>query len=415
MKALLPAFLLGATSLLNGGSQWLSVVIVARALGVEATANYAIVLTVVAPLVTFFSMGLRVAYVTRADSRSFSAYFRLRLGGTATVAVLAPAACFYLDIPLGFSALVILAKCLDMLADILFAPLQRQGKVTQIAAWQALNGTLSPVLMVVLFLASDSGLMLFVGYLGGSILAFSYTVWTARKAATAQGRVLRTRENSADSTNVYYYTHIALPLAVAASAVSLGYGVPRFLLDRHGTHVEVAAFASASYLTLVGTAFVSALAQHILPRVVTAVGIGDLKGFGRLARSWALSWTVVGCCAMLFAFLYGDSVLVLVYGPQFAIGKSLIVLILAWTVLSVSWFLDLVISAVNRYITLAIIASSALGISLVFSAVFFDGSLMSASVVSLVHAVGLLVGRLLAVVHLRSLIIGKGQPGSSST
>jgi O-antigen/teichoic acid export membrane protein len=108
--------------------------------------------------------------------------------------------------------------------------------------------------------------------------------------------------------------------------------VPRLILvDSHGLEA-VAVFSALAYVVLAGPLTVATTSGAVLARMASMHAAGDLAGFRRIARHLLLLAGGLGSVGTAVAVVWGEPLIVLIYGSAYAgHGGALVLLCLAGT------------------------------------------------------------------------------------
>jgi len=209
----------------------------------------------------------------------------------------------------------------DNLSDIYYGALQRNERMDVIARSMTARGFLS-------------------------LAAFGAVLYATRSlapavAALAAARILvlllydRPRGSSGQSLRCsgtgaqFEIFRTALPLGVVLMLVSLTSNVPRYAIEGSLGATDLGIFAAVAAFLTVGSTIVNALGQSATPRLARYFSEGDLRQFKGLA--WRLTGLAVllGAAGVLLAALLGGLVLGVLYRPDYAAYRGLLVWMMA--------------------------------------------------------------------------------------
>jgi O-antigen/teichoic acid export membrane protein len=118
---------------------------------------------------------------------------------------------------------------------------------------------------------------------------------------------------------------VALPLGVLAMMNALAISVPRYALERYSGPRALGLFVAVASLVTVGSTFVAALGQVVMPRIALAFSKRDLVGFKRLALTTAAGGVALALAGVLTAVACGKQILSLAYRPEYSSDNNLLI------------------------------------------------------------------------------------------
>ncbi|RPH47007.1 MAG: lipopolysaccharide biosynthesis protein, partial [Planctomycetota bacterium] len=211
--------------------QWAMLVVVARLGSPEKVGEFALGLTIAAPVILFANLGLRRFQVTDASGRfGFADYFGLRLlmAGLALVAIAALAAgSGYGPAVAGAILAMGVAKAVESANDVVLGALQRAERMDLVARSMALRGVGGTAALALGMATTRAGSL--------SILMMA-AAWAAvalfhdlPRAARVASQGIRPRWNAPVLKQLF---RRSLPLGIVTTIVSLMATVPSVLIER---------------------------------------------------------------------------------------------------------------------------------------------------------------------------------------
>jgi len=325
------------------GCQWGIVAALAKLGTPEMVGQYALGLTVTAPIVLFCNLQLRSVQVT--DTRGqygFGDYLGLRLltSLAAIAAVVALVAGGRFSRPIaGVILATALAKAIDAVGDTYGGLFQQQERMDRAALSQALRGVSAlaaltavvaathDLLAGILATALTSALVLVLFDMpnGRAVLAAS----TAPRDERASAAVPRWRWPA-----LMTLARIGLPLGTLTLLLSLNSSVPSYVIGQMLGQAPLGIFAALAFLTLVPLTVVNALGQSASRRLAQSFVAGDRSGFVTLTARLVLLATALSLAALIAAAAIGRPALTLLYTPAYGAQTPLFVWLMAGSVLA---------------------------------------------------------------------------------
>lgn len=345
-----------AGNLVYAGSQWCMLVVIAKLGTGEMVGQFALALSLTAPVMMFAQLQLRTLQATDARQEfQFVHYLGLRTLCVAA-ALLASGAIVTLGGYRAETSFVVLAvaafKAVELFCDIFYGRLQRRETMDRIGVSLAVRGLLS---LAVLAAALRLGAGLAWAALG---LAGAWTVVLLAWDSRPTGPELGWKQVGAQLRTVLQHDRallgrllrVAWPLGLVSMLNSLSSAWPRFMLERGHGERELGAFAAAASLMLVGQQVVAALSQAVSPRLAELYACGNGTGFRRLLSNLLWFAAAIGVGGCLLVWLYGAELLALCFRREYsAYALELQWLMIAATLYYLCFFLNCAMSAA-RYL-----------------------------------------------------------------
>lgn len=325
-------------------TQWGIMALLAKEQGAESVGVYAFGLAVTAPLMVFASMHLRLLQGTDAQERfSFSDYLGLRLLTVLFSMVLLLMICILspfsreTQLVIGIIGLI---KAIDLISDASYGLWQHKERMELIFISRVSNGVVSLLSFAFMLFVFDSmvwGLAVSAGISLLTLLTFNvYWVWRLRSDhhLSNPGRIQQ-KLNSVLTSITPRWSWMALremismglPLAIAASLLSLDTSLPRFIVQHELGEAALGIFSALAYTMLVGSTLVDALGNATSPRLAAYFTQGQHDEFRSLLLK-LLGMGVMGTVVIAVTVqLYGEELISLIYTEAFAAEKTLLLLL----------------------------------------------------------------------------------------
>lgn len=317
----------------NSGSQWLSLLLLARLSNPETVGMLALAKALVAPVYTFLNLQLRGIQATDAAHRfSFPTIWTVRLA-TCIIA---------LTICLGYAAFrgqgtfalvlgfVAATRALESLSDAVHGRLQRSERLDWIAKSMAIRGPLTVFVFLGVFWATDSlSLATLALALATGATLIVYDLPALRRILLREQDADRIRgffpSLAVRTAEVVPLLRSALPLGVVLLLISLSGNVPRYVLESSVGLAELGIFAALTQLISAGAVVVSAAANAASPRLAKYYNAHEPEKFFRLLRRLYGVVAAIGIAGALLSVLGGAYILQFLAGPSFAAHAGLLV------------------------------------------------------------------------------------------
>jgi O-antigen/teichoic acid export membrane protein len=326
-------------NLIYAASQWGMLVLLAKLGSPEMVGQFTLGLAVTAPVIMFTNLQLRGVQATDAKGEYvFSDYLGLRLIGTGLALLIIAGITLKAGYRLETSLVILtiaVAKAFESIADVFYGLIQQHERMDRIAISLMIKGPLSLLLLAI-------GVSLTGSVVGGAIgLAVAWGLvffgWDIRNGKLLLKHSSHQREEEdllvadAEPTKsknpLYPRWHLktlsklvllALPLGFVMMLISLNTNIPRYFIERYLGERELGIFAAMSYLMVVGSMIVSALAESASPRLAKYYAAGNSTAFRTLLLKLVGVGLMLGTGGVFVAVVAGKPILTLLYKPEYA-------------------------------------------------------------------------------------------------
>lgn len=303
-------------------SQWATLSIIAKLGSPKMLGEYALAISIAAPLSMLSHLNLRVLLATDVERRhTVGDYVAVRL--ITTLITIVAISLLALTVPHLWLATT-LAACLygaENISDLYYGTLQRREELDRIARSLVARGLLSVAALAVALWAAQGLSACFAALVAVRVLVLlmydrprgSVGEDMARSSSWEGGKILRT----------------ALPLGLVLMLISLNSNLPRYAVEHYLGASELAAFTAAASFINVGGIAINALGQTATSRLAGYYVAGELTKFRRLATRMAALPVVLGGAGIAMAVAFGKVVLSYLYRPEFAAYQGLLIAMMA--------------------------------------------------------------------------------------
>ncbi|MGB2569151.1 lipopolysaccharide biosynthesis protein [Micromonospora citrea] len=339
-------------------AQWAVIVLLSRLGTPEMVGQYALGLSVSAPIILLAGFALRTVQVTDTGHLfSFNDYLRLRMSGMVVALVLIGVLAALVGEAHGVIVLLVgVAKALDAVGDIYWGLFQRHERMRPIAISMMCNGLITIVAVVSLLMLTGSIKWAVVGSVVGSLVgSIGYCAWAAKPlgAAAWTAGVAHDVPPSDPLVALRRITRLAViaaPLGIASGLVSLSVNLPRYFVEHVAGAAALGIFAALANVVLVANILFAALYQVLLPRLTWLSAAGDLSAFTTLTLKLVLGTLSCGAVAVAAVAAIGPVTVRVVYGSSYDGQTTVLILLTVAAVLSgVVFFLNGALSALRRF------------------------------------------------------------------
>lgn len=307
------------------------IVALAQMRGVEAVGQLGLALGIATPVFMFAHMGLQTGIATdlpteRHRPREFNAYLGLALvSGLAGFAVSMGVGALVLDGPenLLLLAMVSVMKVAETFSKLCHGAFQRAHRMGFVAVSMISRGVATLLVFVALLLAgAPTGLAFAAQAVVWAAIVTFYDLPRARRVQS-----LDRMRPSLDLAALADLTRTNAPLALAACLIALMTSAARFFLDAELGLAAVGIFTAVSQIYQAGAMVVDAVNQGILSHfALWRRGADGRKHLAQTIRALVGIAALASVAGMALVTAAGEPVLALAFGPEFAAGRTLLIL-----------------------------------------------------------------------------------------
>ena len=312
-----------AGNVFYAAAQWAILSLIAKLGGSEMLGQYALAVALTTPLVMLSHLNLRAVLATDVDGRQpFGDYVAVRLG-VSGLSLVGIAILALVSGHSGLAAVILvtgLAQSSETVSDIYYGAMQRRDEMALIARSMIARGLVSVCAFgLTLYVVRDLVWALAAVAMGRVALLLAYD-----RPRGAAGENL-TRSGLAGEMSIL---RAAMPLGVMLLLVSLNTNLPRYAIERYLGVGDLGAFAAVASFITVGSTVVNALGQAITPKLARHFSRREPGHFLRLTFWLAASVCALGAAGTVVAAAYGQTVLRVLYRPEYAAHGGLLVAVM---------------------------------------------------------------------------------------
>ncbi len=329
-------------NLWQGLSQWTLVVALAKMGTIEMVGSFTLALAIGLPVLMFGSLSLRSIQITDGSrAYRFLDYLILRFASAAVSLLLIASIAFsarYSSTVVAAVTLIGAAKAVEYISDIFYGLLQREERMSGIAASMVLRGTLSVCALSACLWLTGSLVWGAAGLLASSVLTLLFFDLPKSLALLNLGLPTALREcagyagsifNGSGFRKLRTLAFAGLPLGAVLMLVSLNLNLPRYFIEHSLGVRELGIFASLANLLAAGNVVTNALGQGAVPRLAKYFEASKMKDFRMLLTVVIVASLGIGAAGLAGSMLFGRQVLAIVYRPEYSAHQGILVWLMA--------------------------------------------------------------------------------------
>ncbi len=318
-------------NVVTAASNWLIIAVIARLATPHVVGEYAYALALCQPLIMLSQLNLRSLQATDTEDRNpFHDYFTLRLVCSAVCILTLGMLCLVLRPSAHTMAVIMivgLSMSFDSISDVIYGYLQQQERMKVIGISNALKGSSALLALgVTLFVTRD----LFWGVVASAtasaavLLLFDLgNVWLHREGQ-APSRPTLIVVRSERVPVLLQLAKSAVPMGMVMMLCSLTTSTPRLAVGQFLGTYELGVFAAMMSIIGMGRIVVNALGQAATPRMARHLASGERQKFYSTFRALMLVGGVLSLAAPIGAYVIGEEVIVMIYGPAYGGTRSIL-------------------------------------------------------------------------------------------
>jgi O-antigen/teichoic acid export membrane protein len=339
-----------AASVVYAIAQWAMISAVAKLSSTIALGQFALGISIAAPVYMLTNLQLRGVQVTDARSEhNFADYFTLRCLGTVAGVMLILAIVVFAHYDKATSAVVLLvaiAKSVEQFSDVVAGLLQKFERLDQAAQTQMVRGAGSAIAFaLVLFTSRSLVAAICASAATCAIVLLTYDFRLARRLLGGNGFL------SSSHASLKRLMTVSLPLGLVTALAALNVNIPRYVVQHYLGPAQLGIFVSVAYV-LVATVnvVVNSMGQSASARLAQMFAAGDLAGFNGVLRKLVFFGAAISLVGTPVALLCGRPLLSLIYRPEYAKYAPLLALMVGVAgVSAVGLILGFGVTATRRF------------------------------------------------------------------
>lgn len=308
------------------GSQWMTVIALAKIGSGELVGTFALANAVVIPILLIVSLQMRTAQITDTRQRfAFSEYLGLRVASLAmAIPLVLVAAFFYRDDAVLWKCILAMGvyRSVEALGDVYCGAMQQAERMDRVAMSMVWKGPLASFVFLG-FVASGNSIeigMLAMCVVGVSVLMCFDVPQAAKVMNLSLAAVVRPSKNL---MRIGMLGRAVLPIGIGSVFLSLNANVPRYFIEAVDGKAMLGIFAGIMSVFAALHLIQASIGQAILPRLSKHFANGDQKSFLRLMQFVTATAFLSSSFVLMIAWWFAEPLLRLIYDEQFAVHGHL--------------------------------------------------------------------------------------------
>lgn len=300
----------------NMASVWLISILIVRITGYQDAGNFATAISSANVFAAIASFSTRFYYSADTVHRFSDIQYYLSRFITIFFSI---AACFAATLLMQRNLsvcltvlLYYLCKCVEMASDILFGTMQRYGKLYYSGISMFLKAVGSLLFFTIaIYHTKNLNVALFVMFLFCLLIFMAYDI--RRSLSLSKKTLVKTDK---DWQMAFQLLAVCVPLFFVTLCYNFIPSVPRIVFGWMYTEGELGYYASISTITVLVSTAISCVAIPIIPRLSEAFLQKNKKKLVKILSIMLTATAGIGLCGFLCSVLFGESVLVFIFGGK---------------------------------------------------------------------------------------------------
>jgi O-antigen/teichoic acid export membrane protein len=335
-------------------SQWGILVVLVKHLDAESVGQFAIALSVAAPIYAFANLqlsGLLASDQTREYSPA--AYLTLRfissLAAYLVLIVLLIAGVFGSELD-EVLLLVGLLKLCEAVSDLMFGFLQQRERTDKVGLLLVIRSVVGlPIVWATVAYTRQVHVVLAALLVAQILLTSCVDLKILRRYAHDVFEFVSIRAWRASLSSSRHLMVVALPMGIVVGLNMLNFNIPRYWLAYHQGTAAVGVYAALSYITTAGNMVIGSMGQAAVPRL-SRYYQSDRRKFRQLLMRVALPAILAGAAGIGIAAQAGAPLLQILYSSSFsAYTTTFVWVMVASAILYIVSITGCCLSAVRLY------------------------------------------------------------------
>ena len=297
-------------------ANWFQITMVAKYTTNWQLGTFTLSLAITNPIYQLFSLQLRPILVSdRKENFTFNEYFSLRVYSIIISIIVSLGIAAFFENTLSFYFIILLVAFsagIDAAIDIFNAKQHHNGQFKIISFSAGIRS-------IVIILGCLIGLFLFKSLIFSlflicilKILSFRfYDYYYWKKLVSSELTIMY-------SKNIYSLLKLSLPLGINLFIASLNINISKYIVNYfYGIELQ-GVYSTISYLIVLGTMFVSAIGQFLLPKLSHYVSNNCWVEFNKFFRLFIFMTGLVGACLFIISIFGGKEILKICFNEEIA-------------------------------------------------------------------------------------------------
>ncbi|MES3712579.1 oligosaccharide flippase family protein [Staphylococcus ureilyticus] len=367
--------------------KWLILILIVRLMNPEAVGFYTFAIALTSPIMLFSNMRLRTRYIV--ENIDFNDLMKIRyILDVISMIIIFVTTYLFMNDYIYIVILIALTKALDLSSELYYGILQKKENF-KLIGMMMVGKNIGIIIVFACILISTKNL--YFSLIGQIFIQFIWLILVERKALKYTVKATSQELKSKKKLFIMFLT--GLPLGVVQLLNSYNILIPRYLIENFLSLKDVGIFASISYLLTIMDLFMNAISQNFITSIKESVNKNEIKKLKKFMNKHVLmSSLMLGIVTFTATYLFGEKVIYLLYGNDYAKESAILVVISLSIIFNFqSWMFDSTLMALKVYNAQLIISFITLIVSVVSSVILISiygliGAAISVVIITMIQA-----------------------------
>lgn len=367
--------------------KWLILILIVRLMNPEAVGFYTFAIALTSPIMLFSNMRLRTRYIV--ENIDFNDLMKIRyILDVISMIIIFVTTYLFMNDYIYIVILIALTKALDLNSELYYGILQKKENF-KLIGMMMVGKNIGIIIVFACILISTKNL--YFSLIGQIFIQFIWLILVERKALKYTVKATSQELKSKKILFIMFLT--GLPLGVVQLLNSYNILIPRYLIENFLSLKDVGIFASISYLLTIMDLFMNAISQNFITSIKESVNKNEIKKLKKFMNKHVLmSSLMLGIVTFTATYLFGEKVIYLLYGNDYAKESAILVVISLSIIFNFqSWMFDSTLMALKVYNAQLIISFITLIVSVVSSVILISiygliGAAISVVIITMIQA-----------------------------
>lgn len=328
-------------------AKWLIVILIAKNLTATEVGIYSLAFAIGAPVTLFANMKLRSLYITSIEDNLYDYFYTRNILSVAVFITLAIIGLVFYPDYFTVIMLVGLAKILDLQSDLYYAVPHKYNNLNIIGKMIISKQSILLVSFAITLLLTRN---LSAALLVQVVLQAIYLILVERKYVFKNYQITKAKATLQGIKGILI---LGVPLGFVQMVFSLNSNYPRYVLEYFENPEVLGYFSAIMYIVIVANLFMSSISQVFLPKLSQLYRALKFSLFRKYVFIYlSMVSLFLGISLISMSFLFGEKILMILYGPEYAEYSHILFLVaISVSINVISWNFDTALMAM-RYISI---------------------------------------------------------------
>ncbi|WP_226536274.1 oligosaccharide flippase family protein [Fictibacillus halophilus] len=314
-------------------AQFLIIIILARLGSPKEVGEFGLAIAITGPVFMFFTMQIRNMVATIHEESDLNNYAAIVFINCIFASLTTVLICLITNIEKSILYVIVaylFSKNIQLLSDFIYGHLQRSEKLKQVGLSNMLKGILSVFSFWGIYYYTES--LAFASLSIGIAWAGVVVIYDLPKLKGDFNInvILNVIFNKTKQLRLLYV--LIIPLGIISLLYSLNTNITRYFITYYLNNEILGYFTACAYLMVAGNTFIGAIGQSFCARLANYYDKERKATFNKLLLRLIVAGMVLGVISTVITLFFGESILLILFGKEYANYYVLLTLLMAATI-----------------------------------------------------------------------------------